>query len=253
MNKIYHYHPETREFLGSSDAQFDPIEKKPLIPAYATTSEPPAKNSNEAVIFIDGVWKITPDYRGISYYLSDGTQHTVKEIGETVPANALEKEPPPSFDEEVQQAIRDIQAFAIGARAKTTAYADQYKLSGWADKAQRAQRVTGKAASKADMDVLQAEAEQRGRNESPEELAQKQLGKAQAQARSVALIDGIESAALDAIGNAQTSDEVEAIVENHRQALETALAADPAVATVAKRKIPGSDALKKLVGIASPN
>ncbi len=36
LTKIYHYHPETNEFIGQTHAKLDPLEGKVLVPAHAT-------------------------------------------------------------------------------------------------------------------------------------------------------------------------------------------------------------------------
>lgn len=66
---IYHYSKDTLEYLNKTRAEADPAESKKqgvfvaLIPAYATTIEPPTAGDNEAAIFIEGAWAIVPDYR----------------------------------------------------------------------------------------------------------------------------------------------------------------------------------------------
>jgi hypothetical protein len=55
--KIYHYHPETKEYI--CDGLADPNPLKPgewLIPAFATTIQPPVTNENEIAKFIDETW-----------------------------------------------------------------------------------------------------------------------------------------------------------------------------------------------------
>lgn len=55
--KIYHYHPRTGEYLGVGEADESPLEKgKYLIPANATTEEPPALNKGEVAKRKDNTW-----------------------------------------------------------------------------------------------------------------------------------------------------------------------------------------------------
>lgn len=57
--KIYHYHPDTGVFLGEGIADPSPLEQDVwLIPASATTIEPPQAPAGSQVVFSDGVWEI---------------------------------------------------------------------------------------------------------------------------------------------------------------------------------------------------
>lgn len=68
---IYHYDKDTKEFTFSTMADLDPEETKlkghpvPLVPAYATTIEPPELKDNETLVFDieNKKWLIKPDYR----------------------------------------------------------------------------------------------------------------------------------------------------------------------------------------------
>ncbi len=69
--RIYHYDKDTKEFTFSMMADKDPEETRlkggfvPLIPAYATSIEPPELKENEAAVFDveNNKWVIKPDYR----------------------------------------------------------------------------------------------------------------------------------------------------------------------------------------------
>lgn len=69
--RIYHYDKDTKEFTFSTMADLDPEETKlkghpvPLVPAYATTIEPPELKDNETLVFDieNKKWLIKPDYR----------------------------------------------------------------------------------------------------------------------------------------------------------------------------------------------
>ncbi len=113
-----------------------------------------------------------------------------------------------------QSAKLKVYEFSAGVRAKLTGYADQYKVAGWNDKFQRAQRVIANTASDADIAILQAECDKRGKSETPQELAQKQAAKGQALATAVAIIDGMESAALDAIESKRSENTLAALLDD---------------------------------------
>jgi hypothetical protein len=63
---IYRYNPETKEYTYSQLAQKNP--KRPnefLFPANCTEEQLPLYDTEtETVLFIDGHWAVTPDYRG---------------------------------------------------------------------------------------------------------------------------------------------------------------------------------------------
>jgi hypothetical protein len=64
--KIYNYNPSTFEFLSESDANLDPLEGKPLVPANATLIKNIlATQKNKAIIFNQDLqkWEYIPDFR----------------------------------------------------------------------------------------------------------------------------------------------------------------------------------------------
>ena len=97
---IYNYHPITKEYLGSSKANSDPLEtakqKKEifLLPANATFEPSLETGKNEKTIFDNG-WKVVSDFRGKKYYLETGEEITITELGVTVPEGALLEAPAP--------------------------------------------------------------------------------------------------------------------------------------------------------------
>ena len=96
---IYNYHPQTGEFLSQDQADPSPLEPGVfLAPAYATAIEPPPTEAHQAAVFDGAQWRITPDWRGHSYWRSDGTRHSIAELGQTPPADALDAPPPPPLD-----------------------------------------------------------------------------------------------------------------------------------------------------------
>ena len=62
--KVYHYHPETTEYLGETGgASLDPLETKVqgkevfLLPAYATFELPLDAKKNEKAVFLEVFWQ----------------------------------------------------------------------------------------------------------------------------------------------------------------------------------------------------
>ena len=82
MTTIYNYSPFTGEFISSSPPIYSPLEKDViLIPAYATTIEPPEVSVGTVPIFKDGEWTVADDFRGVTYWLPDLSQHVQVTIG----------------------------------------------------------------------------------------------------------------------------------------------------------------------------
>lgn len=58
---IFHYHPDTGEYLGQGTADESPLEPGVwLIPAHATEIHPPAANDGEQAIWANGSWVTQP-------------------------------------------------------------------------------------------------------------------------------------------------------------------------------------------------
>lgn len=100
-----------------------------------------------------------------------------------------------------QTAINDIRLYASGLRKKLTDNADAAKLAGWTNKAGRAERINSGTATAAEVAIVQKESDKRGKGETVEELAAKQLAKADKLANAISVIDGMEDAAIDAVND----------------------------------------------------
>lgn len=107
---IYHYNPLTGEKIGSSIARLDPVEKKPMIPAHATTDAPPSTGSKQVAVREGNAWTVKPDYRGTTYWLPDGSRGEITAIGIEPPAGAVFSEPEKILtdNEIIAMAERDI-------------------------------------------------------------------------------------------------------------------------------------------------
>ncbi|QOK96828.1 phage tail protein [Ralstonia pseudosolanacearum] len=82
---VYHYHPTTGEYTGSSLADHSPLEPGVvLIPTQATTQAPPVAGMREAAVFRDGRWSIEADWRGVALFSkADGAPVSIADIGAT--------------------------------------------------------------------------------------------------------------------------------------------------------------------------
>ncbi len=99
MKKIYDYHSDTGEYLGTRNAQKHPIrDGEFILPAAATFDEPPSVSENECPTFVDGTWTVVPDWREHTYWLADRTEHTIAELGVEPPEDALNERPPTPLD-----------------------------------------------------------------------------------------------------------------------------------------------------------
>ena len=86
---VYLYDAETKEYLGSQEADLDPVatqrEGKPviLLPANATLIAPPKKQVEyHTYVFKNNKWVSTPDYRGETVINQDFNTTIVNNLGE---------------------------------------------------------------------------------------------------------------------------------------------------------------------------
>lgn len=79
---IYHFDKITREYLGESIADKNPLEKgKYLIPLYSTPKKPPAEPKGKKAIFKND-WSLVDNFRGQIVYSTDNqSAKTIKELG----------------------------------------------------------------------------------------------------------------------------------------------------------------------------
>lgn len=81
-------------------AEFDATLQEYLYPAGTRTQEPPPLAEHQAARTTgpgrDDPWEVVPDYNGFTYWLADGSQHTIMSIGVEPPEGFLTSPPPPS-------------------------------------------------------------------------------------------------------------------------------------------------------------
>ncbi|MGM0912768.1 MAG: hypothetical protein ACQEWZ_00250 [Pseudomonadota bacterium] len=76
------------------EAPLDPMRGEPRIPAGSTGIEPPATGPHETALWNGETWEVLPDWRGLVYWLSNGSRQEIIELGIEPPADALDQPPP---------------------------------------------------------------------------------------------------------------------------------------------------------------
>jgi len=80
--QIYLYDPSTGEIIGEREAKTSPLDKSPLIPAFATKVAPPEQGAGFARCFIDGGWVYVEDHRGETVYnTTTGELKVITDLG----------------------------------------------------------------------------------------------------------------------------------------------------------------------------
>ena len=95
---IYSYNKVTGEYIpeDKTTCQYSPREDKWLIPAYATTIQPPITKEHEMAVwdFANKNWTIKANYRNEMYWDTETKeQHEIKELGIEPLSNWTQKEP----------------------------------------------------------------------------------------------------------------------------------------------------------------
>lgn len=83
MTQVYHYHPDTAEYLDTGAALPNPREQgKFLLPAHATFTAPPQTNAGRVAVFDPAkeVWTTLEDKRGTVFWLN-AEQQTQEALG----------------------------------------------------------------------------------------------------------------------------------------------------------------------------
>ena len=127
------------------------------------------------------------------------------------------------FAETKIKAKDKIMRCATDARITLYNQVDPYQLASWNDKARRAERILAKTASKADIAILKTECEKRGKQETPQQLARKQITKSEKIAEAIAKIDGISSVALEMIKAKRSVNTLNKLVEETQKQIKAVL------------------------------
>ena len=117
LPKIYHYHSVSGELIGESFAEPDQLNPGTfLMPAFATETAPPVAGAGQTCRWVAGDWELVTDLRGHRYWLDDGSEHVITELGVPMPVGALDEAPPPPLAEVRAAALRRVDHDAEHAR-----------------------------------------------------------------------------------------------------------------------------------------
>jgi len=119
-----------------------------------------------------------------------------------------------SLDNLKENAINKVRQFSSTIRAEMTGYADANEVTGWLKKVPRAERIINGTANQKDVLIQQAECDERGYNETPLELSEKQIEKSDELDKAIAVIDGMQSAALSAIHSKRNANTLAELLED---------------------------------------
>lgn len=93
---VFNVDPVTRAFIGAQQCYKTSIDPDTWhSTGLVLEVEPPATGQNEIAVANSELtdWEIKPYYVGTTFWLPDGSEHTIAEIGEIPPENALYEKP----------------------------------------------------------------------------------------------------------------------------------------------------------------
>jgi len=121
---VYNYHPSNGVFLSEGEAEQDQLDADNwLIPAHATDKKPPKKKAGYALAFKNNKWQNVIDNRGTVYWLEDGSEHVISDIGEELPEGALTEKPVIDLEPLTNEQIKEQRAIEY---ANPTTGSDRY-------------------------------------------------------------------------------------------------------------------------------
>ena len=135
--------------------------------------------------------------------LEEWDQHIQKHIAE-------------AYQEQAQSYVR---AKCEEAIQTISGNATPFQLAFWVEKATRAKALLTQNLSEDEKSILQEECQARERQETPEELAQKQLNKSTELARKMAKLEGMEKATRDRLKHANLPEDLNCILHEFNQTL----------------------------------
>jgi hypothetical protein len=123
---IHQYDAETGQYLSSQLADSDPLNLgRWLVPAFSTADELPARTPLSWPFYLDGAWKLLPDYRGRMLYRQDTGEAAEILVAGTTPAeHGLTETPRPSDEYTWRDGAWQVDPAVIAQRVRAAAMAE---------------------------------------------------------------------------------------------------------------------------------
>jgi hypothetical protein len=123
---IHQYDAETGQYISSRLADADPLNlDRWLVPAFSTADELPARSQLEWPFYLDGAWKLLPDYRGrILYRQENGAPAEILIAGTTPAEHGLTETPRPSDEYTFRDGAWVIDPAIVAQRVRAAAMAE---------------------------------------------------------------------------------------------------------------------------------
>ncbi len=215
MTVLYHFHSITGEHLATTEADLDPIDKVPMVPAHATLMKPPPKQAGKVACFDGKVWALKLDQRGQSYWTHEGDHVEITEIGISKPEDALDAAPPTPRKDQLTDALAQIDAEHARFLRDLTGGATAEERDTWKVKEEAARAMIAGTATQGQTTMITFEAD--GDGTDPMVLAQTILAKAEAYQTLIGMAAGLKvkakAAIMGATNEAVLLDQVETQIE----------------------------------------
>jgi hypothetical protein len=218
---VYRYHPETKEYLGETQADSNPKEEGQwLLPAHSTEEVPPEKTEGHSLVF-DGLRFVNVvDNRGKTYWIVKKNEEG-KDVSEKIQIQVLgDVQPEDSFDEEPDlRTLGEVKVEAIERVAishsnflrELTGGATIEERDTWQAKALAAEAIANATPSASQLDMITTEAELTGENIA--DLVQKILVKYRNYSKLIGLAAGMKRKTESEILEASSISEIDEILE----------------------------------------
>ena len=123
---IHQYDAETGQYISSRLADGDPLNlDRWLVPAFSTADELPARTPLSWPFYLDGAWKLLPDYRGrILYRQETGAPAEILVAGTTPAEHGLTETARPSDDYTFRDGAWVIDPAIVAQRVRAAAMAE---------------------------------------------------------------------------------------------------------------------------------
>lgn len=123
---IHQFDAETGAYISSRLADADPLNLgRWLVPAFSTADELPARTPLSWPFYLDGAWKLLPDYRGVMLYRQDnGAPAEILVAGATPAEHGLTQTPRPSDEYAFRDGAWVIDPAIVAQRVRAAAMAE---------------------------------------------------------------------------------------------------------------------------------